>query len=88
MKSHKLLSLKIIKYIFYLTFKILPENLLEVNISIIVYFVGIGFYSNIFLYILPRSLFILKLNFIILSLYLLFPVYYFVCCFICHYIYI
>ena len=84
MKGYKLFSLKVIKYISYLAFKILLEELLEVSISFVVYFIGVGFCGSIFLYILLCDLFILKLNPIILSLYLLLPVY----CFICYCIYV
>ena len=84
MEGHKLLSLKVVKRVSYPASKILLEDLLEVSINIIIYFIDIGFYSSIFLYILLCGLLVLKLNPIILLLYLLFPVY----CFVCYCIYI
>ena len=81
-KGHKLLSLKVIECVSYPASKILLEEFLEVSISFIIYFVGVGFYGSVFLYILLCDLFILKLNPIILLLYLLLPV----CCFVCHYV--
>ena len=83
MEGRKLFSLKVVKYVSRPASKILPEDLLEVSISVAVYFVGIGFCSSVFLYILLYSLLILKLDPIIPLLHLLLPVYCFVCYYVC-----